>query len=60
MVFSVMPLKTDQNQNQKAFKRLSLESEKTKKGNYAKTLTKIQVTSIFPMQDMGNAFRPNL
>ena len=50
LVFSITPFKIDQNKNQNRSKDC-LESEK-KKGKYANTLAKIQVTAIFLMEDM--------
>jgi len=60
LVFSVAPFKIDQNKNQNRSidKVQKLKKERSLKGNYAKTLAKIQVTSIFLMQDMRRSFFP--
>ena len=55
LVFSVTPLRKDQNKNQNHVKRW----REKKEGKYAKTLLNIQVTTIFLMQDMRRNFYPN-
>ena len=50
LVFSVKPLKIDQNKTQNRLIDKVWNVGKDKRGNYAKTLTKIQVTAILITQ----------
>ena len=54
LVFSVTPLKIDQNKNQN--RAVDKVQNPRKEGKYAKNLAKIQVTAIFLMQNMRRNF----
>ena len=57
LVFSVMPFKINQNQNQNSSND-KVQNLEEKEGKYAKTFAKIQVTAMFLTQDMRRNFLP--
>ena len=58
LVFSVTPFKIDQNKNKNRSTDRVQNLRKKEERKYAKTLAKIQVTEIFPMEDMQRNFSP--
>ena len=56
LVFSVTPFKIDQNKSKNRVQLIKSRIWEKKEGKYAKPLTKIQVTAIFPMEDMPRNF----
>ena len=62
LVFSVIPFKIKVKTVQKLFKTVQWKSRisETKEGNYAETLAEIQVTAIFPLQDMLRSSFPQI
>ena len=58
MVFSVTPLRIDQNIKIKTVQYIKSRILKRKEGKYAKTLTNIQVTAFFLIEHMRRNFLP--